>query len=114
MENFRLPQPFQRRELPPRLRNYHRHQQVLFHCCTTVEEEAEIEYTKVDITTNGTAKNFIKAEGHKTVPQLYYKHHKINTIDTRDISVNFLKNTLSLYKEQKEDWPWQDSGIEQF
>mgnify|MGYP003970721755 CR=1 FL=1 len=77
-------------------------------------EEAEIEYTKVDITTNGTAKNFIKAEGHKTVPQLYYKHHKINTIDTRDISVNFLKNTLSLYKEQKEDWPWQDSGIEQF
>lgn len=104
------------------------------HCpyCVIMEEklqEAEIEYSKIDISKNDTAKNFLKAEGHTTVPQLYYKHYHLNTMDTQKISADFLKNSIALYDDMGDvndltdlieqetkpnDWPGQDSGIENF
>ena len=97
--------------------------------CVMLEEtlqQAEIKYTKIDITQDQSAKNFMKAEGHRTVPQLYYKQHRLNTMDTNKISVDFLKNSITLYDDMDSiadltdafdsdgpDWPWQDSGIEQ-
>ena len=100
--------------------------------CIILEEkvkEAEIDYEKIDITENISAKKFLKAEGHTTVPQLYYKHHHLNTMETKKISADFLQNSIALYKDMDtindlmdsieeettdKDWPNQDSGVENF
>ena len=106
--------------------------QPLCNWCVLLEEklqEAEIEYEKIDISNDVTAKNFLKAEGHTTVPQLYYKHYHLNTMETKKISADFLKNSIALYDDmgdidgltdlieqdtKPDDWPGQDSGVENF
>lgn len=79
-----------------------------------VLDQTDIEYEVIDIVDDETAKKFIIAEGHRTVPQLYYKHYKINNIDTDKITPEYIINAVAIYADIEETWPWQDSGIEDF
>jgi len=73
-------------------------------------------YITLDISQNKSAKAFIKSEGHTTVPQLYYGAVKINNIPTDRITPEYLDNSIKLLEDigvEAEEWPWEDSGIEQ-
>lgn len=75
-------------------------------------DEVNVEYRVIDIKSNSTAKDFIKNEGHKTVPQLYLGETHLNKkTDTRDYTPQELYNII--LEANNNSWPWQDSGIEQ-
>jgi len=76
-------------------------------------DEAGIRYKVTDIKSNKTALEFIRNEGHKTVPQLYLGEVHLNKKpDTRDYTPNELYNIVNAARS--EAWNWQDSGIENF
>ena len=57
-------------------------------------------------------RDFIKNEGHRTVPQLYLGETHLNKkADTRDYTPQELYNII--LEANNNSWPWQDSGIEQ-
>jgi glutaredoxin len=75
-------------------------------------DEVNVKYRVIDIKSNSTAKDFIKNEGHKTVPQLYLGETHLNKkADTRDYTPQELYNII--LEANNNSWPWQDSGIEQ-
>jgi len=79
-------------------------------------DQTEYTYEAIDISQDPSAKDFIKAEGHKTVPQLYWDRTKINNVPTDRMSVNYIVNSIKLLEDiqqEAEKWPWEDSGIEQ-
>lgn len=67
-------------------------------------------YYTINIKEDPQALEFMKAQGHKTVPQLYAYEKHINTKDTQEYSSDEL---YKLITEAMNKWPWQDSGIEQ-
>lgn len=76
-------------------------------------DEADIKYKVIDIKSNRAAGEFIRNEGHRTVPQLYLGEIHLNKkSDTRDYTPNELYNIVNT--AIKETWRWQDSGIENF
>ena len=76
-------------------------------------DEAGIRYKVTDIKSNQTALEFIRNEGHRTVPQLYLGEVHLNKKpDTRDYTPNELYNIVNAARS--EAWNWQDSGIENF
>ena len=85
------------------------------YCVTLMEvlDKTGLDYDTINIQEDATAKKFMIAEGHKTVPQLYFNNHKINNIDTEKITPEYIKSSVELLSEIEDKWPWQDSGIEQ-
>ena len=76
-------------------------------------DETNIKYRTIDIKENGAARDFIIKNGHKTVPQLYYGSIHLNKkVDTRDYTPQELYDIIE--DATKSEWPWQDSGIEDF
>ena len=74
-------------------------------------DKAGITYDTIDITVQPSAKEFLHYEGHKTVPQLYWKTTHLNKKNTQEYSV---EEITKLVKEASQpSWPWVDSGIEQ-
>tara|TARA_S200002703_G_scaffold31111_1_gene27087 strand:- start:1854 stop:2147 length:294 start_codon:yes stop_codon:yes gene_type:complete len=69
------------------------------------------EYTIVDIKNSSEALNFMKEQGHTTVPQLYAYDFHINQKDTYEYTSEELNNLI--LEAKGKHWPWQDSGIEQ-
>jgi glutaredoxin len=67
-------------------------------------------YYTINIQEDPKALAFMKERGHRTVPQLYAYDKHLNKKNTQDYSVDELSNMI---KEAMENWPWQDSGIEQ-
>lgn len=67
-------------------------------------------YETIDISVTPAAKEFLLYEGHKTVPQLYNKTTHLNKKPTQDYTTEELSNIIA---ESLNEWPWQDSGIEQ-
>ena len=67
-------------------------------------------YYTVNIQENDKAKEFLRTNGHRTVPQLYVGNKHVNKLNTVEYTADKLYN---LIKESLEQWPWADSGIEQ-
>ena len=84
------------------------------HVLQKILDSTIYKYSVIDITENDTAKKFIQAEGHTTVPQLYYGIHKINNIPTIEITPQYIEKSIKLVEEVNEEWAWVDSGVEDF
>jgi glutaredoxin len=70
-------------------------------------------YQIINIKEDPESLNFIKEQGHKTVPQLYYYNVHINKkTDTREYTSAELHGIINDVINQY-DWPFKDSGIEQ-
>ena len=69
-------------------------------------------YQIIDIKEDPEAFEFVKSQGHTTVPQLYYNDIHLNKDDTSSYTSDKLNNIINIAINQTE-WPWQDSGIEQ-
>ena len=53
-------------------------------------------YQVVDIKENKNALNFMKYQGHKTVPQLYWNKVHLNKVDTNDFTKKIIEEQLDL------------------
>ncbi len=88
------------------------------HCgfCTIMKsmlDEIGKKYYTIDISHSYNARKFLKERGHTTVPQVYLNDYHINkNPNTEEITVQDLKEEIEK-AEEKLEWPWQDSGIEQ-
>jgi glutaredoxin-like protein NrdH len=75
-------------------------------------DETGFTYYTINIKNDAAALNFIKEQGHRTVPQLYANDIHINKkTNTQDYTSEELFKLISEALEQ--EWPWQDSGVEQ-
>lgn len=82
--------------------------------------DAGISFYTLDISAHPHAKNFLKRQGHKTVPQLYVENIHINKNSTDQYTPEQLAALIDQAKTSNdlvptEDhvvWPWADSGIE--
>lgn len=52
------------------------------------------DYNVVNIQENPQAKEFIRNQGHKTVPQLYWNKTHLNTVDTLSFTKDLLEYNL--------------------
>lgn len=69
-------------------------------------------YYTINIKEDSKALDFIKAEGHKTVPQLYVGDTHINKkVNTVEYTTEELAELI--YNAMEDNWPWKDSGVEQ-
>lgn len=76
-------------------------------------DETNYEYTIIDVTKDKGALTYIKDNGHKTVPQVYLNDIHINKkTNTQEYTSAKLYDIIVDVLGQQ-DWPWQDSGIEQ-
>lgn len=69
-------------------------------------------YQIINIKEDSEAAEFIKSQGHSTVPQLYYNDIHVNKNDTSSYTSDALNDIIN-NAMNKTEWPWQDSGIEQ-
>ena len=81
-------------------------------------DKSDFQYDTIDISLDVDGKEFIRTEGHKTVPQLYangfHINKKANTMDYTSAELNtLLTEAMSDETLHDDGWPWQDSGIEQ-
>lgn len=53
-------------------------------------------YNEVNLDKMPENKQFMKQQGHKTVPQLYWNNIHLNKVDTNDFSKNHLEEALNL------------------
>ena len=65
-----------------------------------------IEYETINISEDAKGKHFLKEQGLKTVPQLFFKDLKLNNVDTDNFDQHALLSSL------RTTWPGQDSGVE--
>tara|TARA_B100000927_G_scaffold287748_1_gene281144 strand:- start:1781 stop:2068 length:288 start_codon:yes stop_codon:yes gene_type:complete len=65
-----------------------------------------IEYETINISEDTKGKQFLKEQGLKTVPQLFFKDLKLNNVDTNMFDQHQLLQSLRTV------WPGQDSGVE--
>tara|TARA_B100000963_G_scaffold361523_1_gene397424 strand:- start:2935 stop:3168 length:234 start_codon:yes stop_codon:yes gene_type:complete len=65
-----------------------------------------IEYETINISEDAKGKQFLKEQGLKTVPQLFFKDLKLNNVDTNMFDQHQLLQSLRTV------WPGQDSGVE--
>lgn len=75
-------------------------------------DETSLTYYTINIKENSEALQFMKTQGHKTVPQLYFKDIHINKRPTQEYTSKELYGIIADVMDQQ-DWPWSDSGIEQ-
>jgi glutaredoxin 3 len=52
------------------------------------------QFLELDVSKSIDDKMFLKDRGHTTVPQLYYKGHHINDVDTEVISEEYVRYKL--------------------
>lgn len=67
-----------------------------------------LNYETVNISYNTDAKMFLKENGHRTVPQLYFKGIHLNKVDTKDFTQKIM------FKEMMLAYDENDSGVEMF
>jgi glutaredoxin len=76
-------------------------------------DEKDLKYKTINIKEDRTALAFIKEQGHKVVPQLYVNNIHINKkTNTQEYTSAELYDIIVDVLGQQ-DWPGQDSGIEQ-
>jgi len=67
------------------------------------------QYDVVNIKENPKAKEFLRKQGHKTVPQLYWNKTHLNTVNTLSFTKELLEKNLDLdsYVGGIENWSWR-------
>ena len=76
-------------------------------------DEKNLKYETINIKEDPSALAFMKEQGHKVVPQLYVGDSHINKkSNTQEYTSAELYDIIADVLDQQ-DWPWQDSGIEQ-
>lgn len=71
-------------------------------------EDWGLTYETINVSYDTEGKMFLKENGHRTVPQLYYKGIHLNKVDT----VNFTRDIM--FKEMMLAHDESDSGVENF
>ena len=67
-----------------------------------------VKYETINISYNTDAKLFLKENGHRTVPQLYYDNIHLNKVDTKEFTRSMIFKELQMFHDQS------DSGVENF
>lgn len=68
-----------------------------------------IKYEVINLHEQPDAKTFLKENGHRTVPQLYYRNIHLNKdVDTVDFTSKLF------FSQMKTAWDMSDSGVESF
>ena len=79
--------------------------------CTIMAKKLDswgVKYDLVNVSEDLEAKRFLKENGHKTVPQLYWEDIHLNKVDTEDFT------RAILFKEVQLHYDMSDSGVENF
>lgn len=79
--------------------------------CTIMSKKLDswgVKYDLVNVSEDLEAKRFLKENGHKTVPQLYWEDIHLNKVDTEDFTRAILFKEVQLYHDMS------DSGVENF
>lgn len=79
--------------------------------CVIMKEKLDswgLNYTTINVSNDKEAKMFLKEQGHRTVPQVYYRHVHLNKVDTKDFDRNIM------FKEMMLAYDENDSGVEMF
>jgi len=72
-------------------------------------DEWGMNYETINVSLDLDAKKFLKENGHRTVPQLYYRNHHLNKVDTVDFTKEIFWGEMRLaYNDEN------DSGVEMF
>jgi len=66
-------------------------------------------YQIINVSEDLKAKTFLKEQGHRTVPQLYYRNTHLNKVDTVDFTKEVFWGEMRLAYDQE-----NDSGVEMF
>lgn len=77
--------------------------------CTTMKRKLDswgIEYDTINLTEQPEYKTFLKEQGLRTVPQLFFNGIKLNNVDTDSFDHH------ELLKSMRTAWPGQDGGVE--
>ena len=69
-----------------------------------------LNYETINISYDNDAKMFLKENGHRTVPQLYYRNVHLNKVDTVDFTNNIMFKEMMLAYDNYDN----DSGVEMF
>jgi hypothetical protein len=63
-------------------------------------EQWGVDYELINISENAGAKIDLKMAGHKTVPQLYFRHVHLNKVDTKDFElIDMFKEMMNAFEE---------------
>lgn len=79
--------------------------------CVMLKEKLDdggFNYVEINIKEDEAGAEFIKSNGHSTVPQLYYNNTRINGENTSDLTIPIIES-----KMKELEWTSVDSGIEQ-
>jgi glutaredoxin len=79
--------------------------------CTIMKKKLDswgLTYETINISYNIDGKLFLKENGHRTVPQLYYDNIHLNKVDTKDFTRSLLFKEVQLHHDG------QDWGVESF
>jgi len=79
--------------------------------CTIMKDKLDswgLNYETVNISYDRDAKLFLKENGHKTVPQVYYNGIHLNKVETKDFTQRMIMLELQLHCDG------QDWGCESF
>lgn len=71
--------------------------------CTMMQHKLEswgVDYELINISENPSDKMFLKKAGHKSVPQLYFRHMHLNKVDTEDFElIDMFKEMMNAFEE---------------
>lgn len=67
-----------------------------------------MKYEVINVSNDRDAKMFLKENGHRTVPQLYYRDVHLNKVDTVDFTKQIMFAEMMIAYEEN------DSGVEMF
>lgn len=79
--------------------------------CTIMKDKLDgwgMKYETINISEDLSGRAFLRLNGHRTVPQLYYRDVHLNKVDT----VDFTKTIM--FKEMMLAYEENDSGVEMF
>ncbi len=79
--------------------------------CTIMQNKLDswgLKYETINISYNTDGKLFLKENGHRTVPQLYYDNIHLNKVDTAEFTQSILFKEMQLHHDG------QDWGCESF
>lgn len=77
--------------------------------CVTMKRKLDswgIEYETINISDNPEGKQFLKEQGLRTVPQLFFRDLKLNNVDTDQFDQH------QLLMSMRTVYPSQDGGVE--
>lgn len=81
--------------------------------CTIMEKKLNswgMKYETINISEDLSGRAFLRLNGHRTVPQLYYRNVHLNKVNTADFTKAIMFKEMMLAYDEQEN----DSGVEMF